>query len=1197
LVELELGVLGPLQVIADGRELGLGSLQQRALLALLLIHVGEPLSRDRIVDELWGERPPASANHAVQVYVSGIRKSLRGRGVEVRSAGAGYALEVDTDCVDAHRFEQLVVEAQPRLTDDPSAARGLFEQALALWRGRPLGEFAEFEFARQEADRLQELHAVALEGRVEARLAAGEHAAVIGEITGLAADNPLRERPRRLLMLALYRSGRHADALAAYRDAVSAFDEIGLAPGPELRALEEAILRHDPSLRTDSAPPVGTFTGSAPHHAAAAGDGDAWPLPALLRSGPRAAFVGRADERAVVEMSREEARAGARRIVLVSGEPGIGKSRLAAFAAHRAHADGFAVLWGACSAELAVPYEPWIAVCSQFVEHAPIELLDRHAARHGGELARLARELPRRLPGAPPPESSDSETERFLLFSAVAGALVELAAYRPVCLVLDDLHWADGQSVALLKHAASAADSCALQVIVSFRDSDLGRDHPLSAVLADLRRIEGVERIALHGLAVTEVSEVMAAAAGHELDADALALAGEIASETDGNPFFVGEVLRSLVESGRLLYDEETERWSVDRSAPLGLPESVRDVIGRRVERLGAQTRDVLTLAAVIGRSFELELLTRLVSLTEEQLLDLLEAAVEASLLDESREQVGQFRFVHALINQTLYEALGPTRRARMHHQVAWALEDLYGPDPGDRVAELALHWRLATMAIDTRKAADYSFRAGQLALDSLAPAEAVKLFADAVELLGPTEDADHCQALIGLGKAQQLTGDPAYRQTLLGASRIAATLQDAGLAASAALANTRGFMSLIGDLDQERCAAIERALELDDAADPSRRGQLLALLSQELLYEQDRTRRQALATEAIGLAGEIGDPRAKARALQHAFHGLWSPDMVAVRAGVADDLLANARAAEDRTLEFWALYLAQHVSFETGDFARAQLVLDRQQELAAALSQPTLTWIALVNAAAWALVKGDLAGGEGLARQGLEAGNAAGQPDGLQIYGEQRALVRAYQGRGDERLIELSRQAAVVHPKMTVWAASGAHYEAHFGRPEAAAALLQAAVESRLEAVGWDTLRLVTLAFYADAAARMRALDAAALLHELIAPWKDQFVWGGACGYGHARLWLGVLAATLGRDAEADEHFDFACRFHAEQQFTLWNARSHLGWSEALAARGEHHRAQEHASYASELARAHGYGLIEALAAPIASAGAVAGT
>ncbi len=917
-----------------------------------------------------------------------------------------------------------------------------------------------------------------------------------------------------------------------------------------------------------------------------------WPVPALLRSVPRTSFVGRDAERALMERARSQARAGVRQVVLVSGEPGIGKSRLASFSGHGAHGEGFAVLWGACSEELAVPYEPWISVCSQVVENAPSEVLERHVERHGGELARLARELPRRLPDVSEPESSDPETERFLLFSAVAGALVELAASVPVCLVLDDLHWADSQSVALLKHVVSVAESCALQVIVAFRDSDLGKEHPLNAVLADLRRVEGVERIALEGLGAAEVSEVMAAAAGHQLDADALALAGEIASETDGNPFFVGEVLRSLVESERLLYDPTTERWSVDRSAPLGLPESVRDVIARRVERLGDEAHEVLTLAAVIGRTFELDLLVRLVE-TESELLDRLEAAVAASLLDESTERVGRFRFVHSLINQTLYEGLGATRRSSMHRRVALALEELYGHDPGEHVAELALHWRLA--AVDGSKAAHYAVRAGRRVLDSLAPAEAAKLFGDALDLLGPIENAERCRALIGLGEAQQLTGDPAYRTTLLHAARIASSLGDADLAAAAALANTRGFTSLIGDLDDERVDAIERAVELDDRSDTGRRAQLLALQSQELLYEHDRTRRQAFATEAIALAGDIGDPRVRARVLQHAFYGLWGPDKLAVRADLANDLLASAQAAEDRALEFWANLLLLHVSSETSDFARAQVARDRQQELAAALAQPTLNWVAQVGVAAWAVLEGDLVAGERLARQALELGNLAGQPDALQIFGEHRALVRTYQGRGDEQLIALSRQAADVHPRMAIWSASTALYEAHFGSQEVARAILRDAVESGLERVGWDTLRLVTLAFYTEAASRLRARDAAALVHEQMAPWQDHFVWSGALGYGHVRLWLGVAAATLARDEEADKHFAFACRFHDDNGLRLWAARSHLGWAEALVARGERAQAQEHAQRALELSRTYGYGLIEALAAPIVGVGAVA--
>ena len=177
------------------------------------------------------------------------------------ASAAGYVLVVDPERIDAKRFERLIGEAQRVLGVDPEAARGLYERALGLWRGAPLAELSQFDFARREAERLEELHAVAVEGVVEARLALGEHERVIGQITALVAAEPLRERPRRLLMLALYRSGRHAEALAAYRDACAALDEIGLQPGPELRALEQAILRHDPSLGAPSAAEVRGIAG------------------------------------------------------------------------------------------------------------------------------------------------------------------------------------------------------------------------------------------------------------------------------------------------------------------------------------------------------------------------------------------------------------------------------------------------------------------------------------------------------------------------------------------------------------------------------------------------------------------------------------------------------------------------------------------------------------------------------------------------------------------------------------------------------------------------------------------------------------------------------------------------------------------------------------------------------------------------
>lgn len=242
-------ILGPLEVAIDGRALDLGSLRQRALLALLVTRSSEPVTADELVDALWGERPPASAAHAIHVYVSGIRKALReARGVVLRSASSSYSVEVDRERIDAARFEELIVDGQRALEQQPAAARDRFERALALWRGRPLADLERFDFAVSEAARLQELRATADEGMLESRLRAGEDAELVWALTAQVEAEPLRERPRRLLMLALYRAGRHADALSAYHDAVVALDELGLQPGPDLRDLEQAILRHDPKL-------------------------------------------------------------------------------------------------------------------------------------------------------------------------------------------------------------------------------------------------------------------------------------------------------------------------------------------------------------------------------------------------------------------------------------------------------------------------------------------------------------------------------------------------------------------------------------------------------------------------------------------------------------------------------------------------------------------------------------------------------------------------------------------------------------------------------------------------------------------------------------------------------------------------------------------------------------------------------------
>jgi len=906
-----------------------------------------------------------------------------------------------------------------------------------------------------------------------------------------------------------------------------------------------------------------------------------WPLPPHMRTVPRAAYVGRSRERAVLADAQELARGGARQAVLISGEPGIGKTRLASFAAHQAHAKGMAVCWGCCSEELAVPYEPWIELCSQVVANASSQLLEEHVGRHGSELARVVRNLGERVGELPEQQSSDPETERYLLFAAVVGLLAEVAASVPLCVVLDDLHWADVQSVALLKHLLRSVESGALQLIITYRDSDLGKEHPLSSALADLRGSEGLRRIALRGLGADDVAQIMTAVAGHELEPDGVALAGQVAEETGGNPFFVGEILRGLSESGTLSFDPDSGRWSIDDAPGIVLPESIREVIERRVERLGKDSQEILRFASVIGRSFELELLARALGVDQDRLLDSLEAAVAAAVLSESGEQLGRFHFAHALVNQTLYERLGGTRRARMHQRVAEALEEQYGADPSEHLGELALHWRLAALSGDSAKAAGYALRAGERALERLAPDEAGRLFTDALGLAGSGHREQRCEALIGLGEAQRQIGDSAYRETLLEASRLASELADGALAARAALTNNRGITSVFGEVDEQRLGAIERAIELDDAPDSARRARLLALQAMELAWDDDFARRRALADEAVALARSAQDPRAIIEVLHLVLYAYRTGEMLELRTALAEELLERASSLQDPALHFWVHDDELHVRAERGEFARVRAALAREQEIAQELGQPTLSWNAAYTAAGFELMCGDMHAGEREMERALQVGQEAGQPDAGLIYGSQLCFARTYQGRLEE-IIEMLEQSVRAFPGVHAFGAGFAAILCWLERRSEAAAILERAAGDRFESVSPNAAQATTLALYAEAASQTGNVAAAAILHARLEVFANQVVWNGSTGYGHARLYLGLLAATLGRSDEADAHLLFACEFHEANRLQPFLARGHAGWAQALLDRGDVDRAREHAARALELSREHGYGLFE---------------
>ncbi len=771
---MEFRILGPLEAYHGDRQLPLGGIRQRALLAMLLVHANEVVATDQLISELWGEPPPAEASKTLQVTVSRLRKALEpdrkaGEASELLiTRPPGYELRVEPGQLDLERFEQAAADGRRALeAGDPATASARLQEALAVWRGPALADLAYESFSQGEIGRLDELRLGALEDRLRADLELGRHGELTAELEDLVGRHPLRERLRAQLMLALYRCGRQAEALEVYAKArLALVEELGIEPSRELQELQSAILAQDSSLDLDAVPQPVTA------RAAAGPPSEGIPLPSRLRGASLDGYVGREQERECLKERWNATHGGLRQALLVSGEPGIGKTRFLTHAALELHQDGAIVLGGHCAEELSAPYGAWIQALSHFVEHAPEEVLTAYVARHGGELTRLVPALARRMPDVPPPRKTDPETERYLLFAAVVGLLEHASAESPVVLLLDDLHWADGETLALLQHALAELGDLRLLLLGSYRDSDLTRDHPLTALLADLRGEEGIERLSFQGLDEDEVASIMQSAAGHEIDADGLALAREITAETDGNPFFVGEMLRHLSESEALVQAEDG-RWEVmPKLEELGLPQSVREVVVRRVERLGEDSRAVLSCAAVIGRDFDFDLLLRVVREDEDALIDTLDAAVEAALLEEHSGRAGSFGFAHNLINHTLYDDLGPTRRARLHLRVAEALEELCGGDPGSRIAQLARHWSAAATPVDVVKALTYTRQAGERALAELAPDEAVRWFARALELLDQTADldpAERCELTISLGEAQRQAGRAEFRDDAAG--------------------------------------------------------------------------------------------------------------------------------------------------------------------------------------------------------------------------------------------------------------------------------------------------------------------------------------------------------------------------------------------------------------------------------------------
>ncbi|NNN29358.1 AAA family ATPase [Streptomyces sp. S3(2020)] len=896
---VRLRVLGSIEADVDGVRVGLGGPRQRAVLAMLLCARGGVVSVDRMVDQLWEGSPPRRALASLQSYVSNLRRVLEPRRPRrapcevLVSSAPGYALRLPDEAVDAWRFEEALRRARGVSADE---ARRLLQEALGWWRGPAFVEVADAEWALTEVARMTELHFTAREMLIDAviRGGRGDEAVPLAEV--FTREQPLREEGWRLLATALSGAGRRADAMGALRRSRQILrHELGLEPGPELVALEQELLRGqchqseatalggsavgegaaDEALgagrrgRTSNAfdDRVSDGGGASPTPAATpeAECGTLSPLEApLADSVGDDLFVGRDTELTALAQAADASRYSGG-VVQVTGEAGVGKTRLLGRAFQRLAREGWTVVVGRCPEfDGAPPAWAWVEALGALAQKAPPAEPAAVAALLG---ERAAEEAP-----------TDAVAGRFLLHRAVATWMGQVAACGPLAVVIDDLHRGDTETLALLEYI-TGVDGPPVLVLTAHRPGEAGR---LAGTLGQLAARSSPYRIALGGLETRDVRTLVTAVCGADVDPHTVTA---LAERTGGNPFYVRESARLLASEGSLV-------------ALSDVPQGVRDVLRRRLARLPRQAFEVLRLAAVVGREAHVEVLMRAAESGEADVLDGLEAGVVAGLLVEPGP--GRIRFAHALVRDTLYTDLTWLRRGRAHARVAEALRDLR---PDDSTA-LAHHCSRSGTAALAPLAVEHGLRAAELAERRYAYDAAVGMLERVVESYeripepGGDRDARRVELLGKLLRAQVRAGTaPAARVTRSRAIEIAEAAGRDDLLAAALTGwqvptpwQTRPY----GAVDRPVVAALERLLaeaSQDAGQDASQdagqdadqfgiaekepgaavRCLLLDTLVAELSGEDDPQRVVLAARELVVVARRSGEPALLAQALASA--------------------------------------------------------------------------------------------------------------------------------------------------------------------------------------------------------------------------------------------------------------------------------------------------------------------------------------